>query len=99
LQGVKRPNEGANEGKMPAITDTQARALLDAPRADTLKGKRDRAILAVLLFHALRRAEVSALRVEDCAARRGIMTLRVHGKGGRIRYVHRSQASGNVRAM
>lgn len=87
VQGVKRPNEGANEGKTPAITDAQARALLDAPCADTLKGKRDRAILAVLLFHTLRRAEVSALRVEDYAARRGIMTLCVHGKGGRIRYV------------
>lgn len=87
VQGVKRPNEGANEGKTPAISDAQARALLGAPRADTLKGKRDRAILAVLLFHALRRAEVSALKVEDYAPRRGIMTLCVHGKGGKIRYV------------
>ena len=69
VKGVKRPKEGANEGKTPAITDTQARQLLDAPRADTLKGKRDRAILAVLLFHALRRAEVSALKVEDYAPR------------------------------
>ena len=86
-QGVKRPNEGANEGKTPAISDTQARALLDVPRGDTLKGKRDRAILAVLLFHALRRAEVSALCVEDYAPRRGIMTLCVHGKGGKICYV------------
>jgi site-specific recombinase XerD len=25
VQGVKRPNEGANEGKTPAISDTQAR--------------------------------------------------------------------------
>ena len=41
----------------------------------------------MLLFHTLRRAEVSALKVEDYAARRGIMTLCVHGKGGKIRYV------------
>jgi hypothetical protein len=41
----------------------------------------------VLLFHALRRAEVSAFKVEDYAPRRGIMTLCVHGKGGKIRYV------------
>ena len=66
VQGVKRPNEGANEGKTPAISDTQARALLDAPRADTLKGKRDRAILAVLLFHALRRVRAQSGRL--CAA-------------------------------
>jgi site-specific recombinase XerD len=87
VKGVKRPKEGANEGKTPAITDTQARQLLDAPRADRLKGKRDRAILAVLLYHALRRAELCALRVEDYAPRRGIVTLRVRGKGGKIRYV------------
>jgi integrase len=41
----------------------------------------------VLLFHAPRRAEVSALKVEDYAPRRGIVTLCVHGKGGKIRYV------------
>ncbi|MFO1501400.1 MAG: hypothetical protein U1G07_23930 [Verrucomicrobiota bacterium] len=44
-------------------------------------------LLEVLLFHALRRAEVSALRVEDYTPQRGIMTLCVHGKGGKIRYV------------
>ena len=41
----------------------------------------------MLLFHALRRAEVSALKVEDYAAPRGIVTLCVHGKGGKSRYV------------
>lgn len=49
--GVKRPRSETAEGKTPAIGDGQARALLAAPRADTLKGKRDRAILATLLFH------------------------------------------------
>jgi len=87
VQGVGRPREGANEGKAPALTDAQARALLSAPRTGTLKGKRDRAILAVLLYHALRRAELCTLRVKDYGPRRGIMTLRVHGKGGKIRYM------------
>src|SRR5262249_24605923 len=87
VKGVKRPSEGANEGKTPAITDTQARQLLHAPSDETLKGKRDRAILAVLLYHALRRTELCSLRVEDYSPRRGIMTLRVRGKGGKIRYV------------
>jgi hypothetical protein len=43
------------EGKTPALGDHQARKLLVAPAADTLKGKRDRALLATLLYHALRR--------------------------------------------
>ena len=48
----------ANEGTTPALSDTQARALLEAPPAETLKGKRDRAILATLLYHGLRREEL-----------------------------------------
>ena len=87
LRGVKRPASDTNEGKTPAIGDGQARALLNAPAADTLKGKRDRAILAVLLYHGLRRAELCALRVGDLEDRRGIKHLRVHGKGSKIRFV------------
>jgi len=33
-----RPNEGANEGKTPAISDAQARKLLDAPVVHDLQG-------------------------------------------------------------
>ena len=87
VHGVQRPRVGANEGKTPALSDPQARQLVAAPPADTLKGRRDRAILAVLLYHALRRAELCSLRVKDYAERRGIKHLRVHGKGGKIRYV------------
>ena len=62
--------------------------LLDAPPTDTLKGRRDRAILSVLLFHALRREELTHLRVKDFNhERRGVPHLRVHGKGGKLRYI------------
>jgi integrase len=84
---VKRPSEGANEGKTPAIGDGQARALLNAPDPETLKGKRDRAILATFLFHGLRCEELTQLRVKDITSRRGVLHLRIHGKGGKIRYV------------
>jgi site-specific recombinase XerC len=46
VDGVKRPMANGNEGSTPALGDGQARTLLDAPPADTLKGRRDRAILA-----------------------------------------------------
>jgi integrase/recombinase XerD len=65
VKGVKRPAEGANEGKTPALSDAQAKRLLDAPDGATLKGKRDCAILAVLLYHALRRDELCKLHVKD----------------------------------
>jgi site-specific recombinase XerD len=85
--GVKRPNEAANEGKTPAISDGQARRLLDAPDEETIKGKRDRAILATFLFHGLRADELVTLKVKDLQERRGVQYLRIHGKGGKIRFV------------
>ena len=87
VKGVKRPKVETSEGKTPALGDHQARALLEAPDPDTLKGKRDRAILAVFLFHALRREELCKLKVKDIIERRGVKYFRVHGKGGKIRYI------------
>jgi len=87
VKGVKRPRVDTYEGKTPALADGQARHLLDAPDASTVKGKRDRAMLAVLLYHGLRRAELCALDVGDLQDRRGVKHLRIHGKGGKLRYV------------
>ncbi len=86
-RGVRRPKGGSREGKTPAISDRQARALLDAPAAETLQGKRDRAVLATLLCHGLRRAEVCGLRVGDLRERGGVIHLRVRGKGEKLRHV------------
>ena len=93
VRGVQRPPAASGEGATPALGDAQARALLDAPPADTLKGLRDRAILATLLYHGLRRAELAALRVGDLQPRQGVLHLRVHGKRGKIRYVPAAPAA------
>ena len=87
VRGVKRPGEGANQGKTPALSESQARALLNAPDIETLKGKRDRAILSVLLYHGLRREELTKLKVGDIQSREGVMHFMVRGKGGKIRYI------------
>jgi site-specific recombinase XerD len=87
VKGVKRPKVESYEGKTPALGDGQARALLDAPGVETEKGKRDRAILSVLLYHGLRREELCTLKVRDIHPRRGVPHLRVHGKGGKVRYL------------
>jgi len=87
VDGVKRPKANNNEGVTPALGNAQARALLDAPPVDTLKGKRDRAILATLLYHGLRREELCKLRVRDVQQRDGVLQLRVEGKGDKIRFV------------
>jgi integrase/recombinase XerD len=88
VKGVKRPKVESQEGKTPALGDHQVRRLLNAPDPATLKGKRDRAILSVLLYHALRREELTTLKVKDFHhLRKGVAHLRVHGKGGKIRYI------------
>jgi integrase/recombinase XerD len=100
---VQRPKAESGEGKTPAIADHQARKLLDAPdetrpgllrqgrlsdKDDSTRNKRDRAILSTLLFHGLRREELCKLKVKDFQhVRKGVPYLKVHGKGGKIRYV------------
>jgi integrase/recombinase XerD len=88
VKGVKRPVPETIEGKTPALGDAQARRLLAAPAGDTIKAKRDRAILATLLYHALRRDELCKLKIKDYRQeRRGVPHLKVSGKGGKTRYV------------
>lgn len=87
VDGVKRPAANGNEGSTPALGDAQARRLLEAPPLDTLKGIRDRAILATLLYHGIRREELCLLRVRDMQSRQGVMHFRVKGKRDKIRFI------------
>ena len=87
VKGVKRPKVNTNEGMTPALGDEQARALLDAPAAGTLKGRRDRAILATLLYHGIRREELCRLKVRDLQRREGVLHFRIEGKGDKIRFI------------
>ena len=87
VDGVERPMANGNEGSIPAFGDRQARKLLEAPPADTLKGVRDRAILATLLYHGIRREELCGLRVKDLHSRQGVLHFRVKGKRAKIRFI------------
>jgi integrase/recombinase XerD len=87
VDGVKRPKMTAREGLTPALSADQTRTLLEAPARDTLKGKRDRAILSTLAHQALRREELCKLTVGDLQMRLGVLHLRVEGKGSKVRYV------------
>jgi integrase/recombinase XerD len=87
VKGVSRPKVESGEGKTPALSDAQVRAMLNAPKGNSLKAKRDRAILSVLFYHAMRRAELCALKVRDLQERRAVKHFRIHGKGSKIRYV------------
>ena len=96
VKGVKRPKSNSNEGTTPAISDAEARLLLDKPDADSLKGKRDRAILATLLYHGIRREELCTLRVKDLESRKGVPHLRIFGKGSKIRFLPAHPVAGRL---
>jgi integrase len=85
--GVKRPAANGNEGSTPSLGNAQARRLLEAPPLDTLKSVRDRATLATLLYHGIRRAELCRLRVRDLQSRQGVMPFRIKGKREKIRFI------------
>jgi site-specific recombinase XerD len=87
VKGVRRPKVESYEGKTPALGDAQARHLLKLPAGDDLKARRDRALLSLLLYHGLRREELSKLAVHDIHLRRGVPHLRVHGKGSKVRNI------------
>jgi integrase/recombinase XerD len=90
VKGVKR--HGLKLGKW--LTISQADDLLNTPNGATLKGKRDRAILHVLIGCGLRRDELARLVIGNIQQRGGRwIIVDLIGKGGRIRSVPMSAVS------
>jgi site-specific recombinase XerD len=84
VKGVK--SQGVRAGNW--LTRDQAQALINAPDTTTLKGLRDRAILAVLVGAGLRRAEAAALTFDRVQQRDGRWVIvDLVGKGNRVRSV------------
>jgi site-specific recombinase XerD len=84
VKGVKRL--GVHVGNW--LTAEQGKRLLLAAEDSSLRGKRDYATLAVLLGCGLRRAELTALRLEDIQQREEHWVIAdLIGKGGHMRTI------------
>jgi len=86
--GISRVKSAKTQGIRTGnwLSQRQAQALLNAPDITTLRGLRDRAILAVLLGCGLRRSEVAALMFAHVQQRDGRWCLvDLVGKHGRVR--------------
>ncbi len=81
VKGAKRA--GVRAGNW--LSKPQALELLGAPDRSTLKGKRDRVLLCLLLGCGLRRGELAQLDLSDIAQREGRwVIIDLIGKHGRI---------------
>ena len=69
------------EHKKDYLTSKQAAAVLENIDRSTLKGKRDYAMLALMLTMALRTIEVRRANIEDMRASGDVVVLYVQGKG------------------
>ncbi len=80
------PAHGVRTGNW--LNKEQAETLLRLPDLSTLKGKRDRALLSVMIGCGLRRSEAAALNLEDIQQRDGRWAIvDLTGKHNRIRTV------------
>ena len=84
VKGVRRL--GVRVGNW--LTAEEGKKLLGAESADTLRARRNRALLSLLIGCGLRRAEVTTLRLEDLQLREGHWVIAdLRGKGGHIRTI------------
>lgn len=84
VKGVRRL--GVRVGNW--LTAEEGKKLLGTESADTLRSRRNRALLSLLIGCGLRRAELTTLRFEDFQLREGRWVIAdLRGKGGHIRTI------------
>lgn len=80
---VRGPKHVVTVGRTPVLTAEEARQLLDSMDTSTIAGKRDRAMIATMLYTFARIGAVTAMDVEDYEQRGRRMWINLREKGGR----------------
>ena len=82
-QNVRGPKHSQKKGKIPVLNPDEARALLDGIEADTLLGRRDWALIGLMVFTFARVGATLTMKVEDCYMQGRRLWIRLHEKGGK----------------
>ena len=84
---VRTERYSVSEGKTPEITPQQARQLLESIDTASPSGIRDKAIIATLIFTAVRAGAITKLRTQDLVNEGSQYSLRFSEKGGKQRAI------------
>ena len=80
---VRGPKHVVTKGATPVLSPTEARRLLDVIGTGTLAGRRDRALVAVMLYSFARVSAALGMRRADYFRQGSRGWLRLHEKGGK----------------
>lgn len=80
--GLKLPKT-SNETTREILSLAECNTFLGSIETDTIRGKRDKAIIALLLINGLRVCEIARANVGDLVQTDSCWVLRVRGKGGK----------------
>ena len=92
---VRGPKYVVRKGTTPVLSVDETRTLIDGIELNTLKGLRDRALLATMVYTFARVGAVVGMRVEDYFRQGKRWWFRLHEKGGRLHDVpahHKAEA-------
>jgi site-specific recombinase XerD len=80
---VRGPKHVVKTGKTPVLEGVEWRKLLESIPTDTVRGLRDRALIATLTYSFARIGAALKMKVEDLRPRGSAWTIRLHEKGGK----------------
>ena len=86
VRGGKDQTPG--EEKIKSLTGAALTRLMSVIKTDDLAGKRDRAIVALMAIHGLRRVEVERMNESSLLIQDDLVSVEVQGKGNRLRQVY-----------
>lgn len=80
---VRGPSYSTKKGKTPVLSPEEARHLLTSIPADTLSGKRDRALIGLMTYSFARVGAAIGMEVRDVFVQNRRLWVRLHEKGGK----------------